>query len=432
VANVVCPVCCCLCDNLRVAVADNRVVDVQNACERGRNWFLGRRDEVGAPVTVNGESAPLDRAIAAAADILASASYPLVYVLNEMSSEAQQRAIAIADWLGAVVDTATSSGHAPSIMAVQHAGKVTCTLGETRNRANLIIFWGTNVVAKYPRFFTHYSADARGKFVPRGRADRTVIAIDTVETETTRAVDRAMLIPPNSDFEVLNVLRSLVRGVSIDAREAERQTGHSLAVWRALAEAMKQAQFGSIVFGGGLMHTRGRHANCEALFRLVAELNDHTRFVCRSIRLPGNVTGGDKTMAWLTGYPFAVDLSRGFPRYGPGEFTAEEMLARGEPDAALVVGGSPGDFLSESALVHLRSIPTVHVASRLEPLLRDSAIHRGGSKQVAIQTATHGFHTAGTMYRMDDVPLRTRAVVRSPLPSECDVLTLLEQRVRAD
>jgi formylmethanofuran dehydrogenase subunit B len=429
VQSVVCPVCCCLCDNLRISVEDNRVDDVQNACERGRNWFLAPRNEATSPVTVNGSAATVDAAVAAAAGILTEASYPLIYILSEMSSEAQQRAIAIADWLGAVVDTATSSGHAPSIMAVQHAGKVTCSLGETRNRANLIIFWGTNVVAKYPRFFTHYSADARGKFVPRGRADRTVIAIDTVETETTRAVDRAILIPPNSDFEVLNVLRSLVRGTPVVSQKAEQQTGRPLSVWRELADAMKLAQFGSIVFGGGLMHTRGRHANCEALFRLVAELNDYTRFVCRSIRLPGNVTGGDKTMAWLTGYPFAVDLSRGFPRYGPGEFTAEEMLTRGEPDAALIVGGSPSNYLSEAALAHLARIPTIHIANRIDEVSQLAA--EDGATSVTIQTATHGLHTSGTMYRMDDVPLRTRAILESPLPSESDVLAKLEAHVRS-
>ena len=34
-----------------------------------------------------------------------------------------------------------------------------------------------------------------------------------------------------------------------------------------------------------------------------------------------------------------VNFSRGYPRYNPGEFTGPEMLARGEVDACLIVGG---------------------------------------------------------------------------------------------
>lgn len=429
VRSAVCPACCCLCDDIAITVREGRVDRVDNACPRGRDWFLTPPEEPAASASVDGVPAAFERAVEAAAAMLQAADYPLVYIMPDMATEAQRVAIAVADGLGAVVDTATSSGHAPSIMGMQHAGKVTCTLGETRNRANLIVFWGTNVVARYPRFFTRYSAEAVGKFVPRGRADRTCIAVDVAENETTRAVDRTYLIPPDADFEALHTLRSLIRGAPLDAEAVARQTGVPLAAWSELADAMTQARFGSIVFGTGLMHARGRHVNCEALFRLVADLNEHTRFVCRSIRAAGNVTGGDRVMTWQTGYPFAVNFARGFPRYGPGEFTVEDVLARGEADAALLVGGVASERLSDAAMDHLRRIPLVQIASRSDPVLCGETAENDISR-VAIRTCTHGLHSAGTMYRMDDVPIRTRVVLRSTLPSETDVLQLLEQRLR--
>ena len=42
-------------------------------------------------------------------------------------------------------------GCAPSVMAQQVVGKVTCTLGEVRNRADLVIFWGSDPLVSHPR-----------------------------------------------------------------------------------------------------------------------------------------------------------------------------------------------------------------------------------------------------------------------------------------
>jgi formylmethanofuran dehydrogenase subunit B len=38
------------------------------------------------------------------------------------------------------------SSHAPSVMAIQEVGESTCTLGEVKNRADLVIFWGSNPI----------------------------------------------------------------------------------------------------------------------------------------------------------------------------------------------------------------------------------------------------------------------------------------------
>ena len=41
--------------------------------------------------------------------------------------------------------------------------------------------------------------------------------------------------------------------------------------------------------------------------------------------------GADNVLTWQTGYPFAVSLARGYPRFGPGEYTATDVLGRGRP-----------------------------------------------------------------------------------------------------
>ena len=68
------------------------------------------------------------------------------------------------------------------------------------------------------------------------------------------------------------------------------------------------------------------------------------------MRVPGDVTGADTVLLWQTGYPFAVNLTRGYPRYNPGEFTAHDMLKRGDVDACLFVGSEGVSRFSEAAL----------------------------------------------------------------------------------
>ena len=108
---------------------------------------------------------------------------------------------------------------------------------------------------------------------------------------------------------------------------------------------MKSCRCGVIFFGGGLTRERLAHRTIEALLLLVADLNEHTRFYARRMRRYGDVAGADSVLTWQTGYPFGVNLGRGYPRYNPGEFTGPEMLARGEVDACLIVGGeTAADF----------------------------------------------------------------------------------------
>ena len=90
-----------------------------------------------------------------------TAQYPLIYGLSDTTSESQRVATSIADWTGSNLDTTSSVCHGPSGMGVQGVGEVTCTLGEVRNRGDLIIFWGANPAESHPRHFTRYSSDAQ-------------------------------------------------------------------------------------------------------------------------------------------------------------------------------------------------------------------------------------------------------------------------------
>jgi formylmethanofuran dehydrogenase subunit B len=193
-------------------------------------------------------------------------------------------------------------------------GKVTCTLGEVKNRADLVIYWGGNPADCHPLHFTRYTVNAKGKHVPQGRKGRTMVLVDVRETPSVRFADIFLQVRPGKDFELVTTLRALLKNRPVDeARVA--QTGLTIEQLRDFVERMKKARFGVLFFGMGLSMTRGKHMNSAAVLALVAELNAFTKFVSMPMRGHGNVTGADVVMRWTTGFPFGVSLSRGYPRF---------------------------------------------------------------------------------------------------------------------
>jgi formylmethanofuran dehydrogenase subunit B len=301
-------------------------------------------------------------------------------------------------------------------------GKVSCTLGEVKNRADLIIYWGGNPAECHPRHFTKYTLTQKGKFVPNGRKDRTMVLVDIRETPSAKAADLFLQIRPAKDFEVVTTLRALIKGQRVDPKLAA-ETGLTLEQLQDLADRMKKARFGVLFFGMGVSMTRGKHMNSAALLTLAAELNAFTKFVAMPMRGHGNVTGGDVVMRWTTGYPFGVNLSRGYPRFNPGEFSTIDLLIRGDCDAALVLGADPGATMPQPAIDHLARIPTI--------VLDPKVTHTSRLARVHITTAATGISAPGTVYRMDEVPLPLRPALKSPYPTDEEVIRRIRQAVAA-
>jgi formylmethanofuran dehydrogenase subunit B len=301
-------------------------------------------------------------------------------------------------------------------------GKVSCTLGEVKNRADLIIYWGGNPAECHPRHFTKYTLTQKGKFVPNGRKDRTMILVDIRETPSAKAADLFLQVRPARDFEVITVLRALIKGQPVDKSLVE-ETGLTLGQLQDFADRMKRARFGVLFFGMGLSMTRGKHMNSAALLTLAAELNAFTKFVAMPMRGHGNVTGGDVIMRWTTGYPFGVNLSRGYPRFNPGEFSTIDLLIRGDCDAALVLGADPGATMPQPAIDHLARIPTV--------VLDPKVTHTSRLARVHITTAATGISAPGTVYRMDEIPLPLRPALKSPYPTDEEVIRRIYRAVAA-
>jgi formylmethanofuran dehydrogenase subunit B len=298
---------------------------------------------------------------------------------------------------------------------------VSCTLGEVKNRADFIIYWGGNPAECHPRHFTRYTLTQKGKYLPRGRKDRTMVLVDIRETPSAKAADIFLQVRPGKDFEVLTILRALVKGQRVDAA-AVGDTGLSLEQLNDLVTRMKAAKFGVLFFGMGLSMTRGKHMNSAAALTLAAEMNAFTKFVAMPMRGHGNVTGADVIMRYTTAYPFGVNMSRGYPRFNPGEFSTIDLLVRGDTDATLVLGADPGATMPKPAIEHLKRTPTI--------VLDPKVTHTSRLARVHITTAATGISAPGTVYRMDEVPLPLRPPLTSPYPTDEDVMRRIREAVQ--
>jgi formylmethanofuran dehydrogenase subunit B len=416
--NIACKFCGCLCDDIKVEVGpEGKIRKALRACPNGRSFFLDYDPSPQKP-TLDGRQVEWDQAIAQAAAILQDADSPLIYGLSSSSNEAQRKAVALADRIGAIIDSTSSVCHGPTGLAFQTVGNPTCTLGEVRDRADLVVFWGCNPLESHVRHLSRYSLNPKGLLTPRGKKDRHMVVVDVRPTASTKTASQFIQIEPGWDYEALSALRAMLKGYELSVRQIG---GVPIEQWAELAQRMKSCSYGVAFFGMGLTMSAGREHNVAELFTLGAELNRFARFSVIPMRGHGNVAGADKVLTWQSGYPMAVSFARGYPQYGPGEFSAVDVLARKDADAALIIASDPSSHFPRAAARHLERIPTI--------LINSTPNLTGQAARIFFPTACYGIDAEGTACRMDNVPIRLRAVMDKKRPSDEEVICRITEAI---
>ena len=387
VANVTCLGCGCACDDITVVVKQDRIAEARNACALGVAWFGD--GTVPAETRVNGRTAPLERALTEAARLLTGATRPLVYLAGDVSCETLREGVAIADRLHAAIDSLAATS-ATAVLAAQRRGRAGATLGEIRQRADLVVFWAVDPSARYPRYGSRYAVEPRGVAAPQGRKDRTLIAVDVGEALGPADADGRLAIAPADEVDSLEIMRATVQGRTV-GEEARFRTAVELA------RRMTEARYVAIVTDGEPGTTSADPARAEALVTLSQALNAPTRCALSTLRGGGNRSGADAVLTWQTGFPFAVDFARGYPSYQP-QAGAAALLGAGEVDAALVIG-TPATLPLPVATA-LARVRSVVIGPRASAATFQPA--------VAVDAGVAGIHEGGTAFRMDDVPLPLR------------------------
>ncbi len=407
--NLICPVCGASCDDIQVDLSGD-VLTVKNACKMGNAKFqeVASKHRIREPFLRDGRSTrkcSWDEAITRAAEILTDAKRPLLFIGSETSCEAMEVGLHMGEYLGAVVDSNSTVCHGPTAMGIQEAGRVGATAGQGKSRSDLVIYWGSNPMESMPRHMSRYAVYPRGYWTRRGRFDRTIITVDPRKTITAENSDLHIQLRPNTDYELLSALLTMLHGMQPHP-SVEEVTGVSISLMEEMLETMLGCNYGAIYVGLGIASSYGKHRNAELAFNLVKELNSHTKFVIGALRGHCNVAGFNQIASYLYGYPFGLDFARGYPRYNPGEFTAVDLLRERDVDALLVVSADLVSHFPASCAEYLAEIPVACIDIAPCPMTMVS--------DVVLPGVIDAMECDGTFYRLDDVPIYFKPFTNSP------------------
>jgi formylmethanofuran dehydrogenase subunit B len=423
ITDVVCPLCGCVCDDIVVEVEDNEVKKVRGACAVGKSKLMGHGRIKSPAIRENGilRECSYGVAIKKAAEILSAAKRPLMYGWSSTVCEATKVGIELAEEIGAVIDNTASVCHGPSVLAIQDVGLPSCTLGEVKNRADLVIYWGADPAAAHANPMKRYSYISKGYWTAEGKKNKKLIVVDVRKTATAKMADVFLQIEQGKDYLVFSALRAILYGH--EDVVPDEVGGVSKKDLLETVRMMKEAKFGMIFFGMGVTHTRGRHNNVVNAIQTTRAAHTHTKFSIMPMRGHYNVNGFNQVCTWETGYPFAVDLSRGYAWYNPGETAANDLLWRKECDAALFVASDPVSHFPAESIRRLSKIPVIQVDAYANPTTEFA--------DVVIPGAISGIEAEGSVYRMDNIPLRLCKLVETDYMADEEIMKWILGEVRA-
>jgi formylmethanofuran dehydrogenase subunit B len=373
--SLICAGCALLCDDV---TTDG--VHLYPECPLGDAWLADRwastgdsRNALDAPdvpaATVSGVAADPAAALARAAQLLRNARRPLVHGFANATVEDARAAVALADRLGAIIATGSPTAPWPGAPAFPLRGSSSATLGEIRDRSQLVIVWREDPETTHPRLLQRLGFGADGS-PTRVDGPRTLVVVDDRDTATAGRADLVVDWPEDRDVEAL----------------AE------------LFERFDDARHATIIYGPALAAGVGGQRRELALHELVRRLSHERHVVTLSLPSATGLRGAGDALAWQTGYAGTVDLASGHPEL----LTATEPVIEHElVDLALCVEDDPAD-----------GVPTIVLSHRAQP----------ADTEVWVRTAPAGVAAAGTVHRLDGVPLALSPPRRSTAPTAATVL----------
>jgi len=401
----VCTGCSLLCDDIEVEAEKNKINKVHTACRIGVAHMKAGKEK--AIFRVNNKPVDEATAISEAAAILKNAKNPLIFGLGASTNETQKTAIELAKKINATLDD-TSSFCLGSLVEALISEKIkTCTLDDVRNKADVIIFWGTDPSDSHPRHLSKYSYFPRGSEKQRGwEEERTAIAIDVRKSHTAKICENDFFqIPPKGDAEFID---ALIAGLS--GKLPKTSYNYPPKKILELANILKEAKFGVIFVGRGLIYSL---ENLEPLFRLMKALNEKANFHLMPMVGNYNTMGFNENLFAETGYMNSVKFENGTVLHGP-EYSIVESLKERTVDAALIVDSDPFSILPRSIVKNLLEIPVISIDPYETLTSRNSKVY--------INTAISGVEAGGSATRMDGKKVSFEPAIETNHPSDETIL----------
>jgi formylmethanofuran dehydrogenase subunit B len=410
---VTCPACGLLCDDIHVERDSTGLLKVSDkGCVKSVTFFE-RAIQTSSP-SLGGKTVSLTEAVSKAAEILRGTNQPLFTGLGT-EVQGMRSVLSLADKVGATLDHMNADSSFRNTLVVQNSGWQVTTLTEVRNRVDLLLVIGTDIVSHNPRFFERNVWNKESMFEPDTSA-REVVYLGGRNIDTSAGVSpkgvKPKVLPCDLERlpEVVAALRAIVSGKTLIASEI---AGIKTSDLESLSERLKAAKYSVVTWVSSDLNIAHAELTIQNITELVIKLNAKTR----SSGLPLGGSEGDysvnQTSTWTSGYPVRSRFARKHPEYDPHHFSAEQLLKNGEADVLVWVS----EFNPEKTVPNV-SIPKIVIGH---------ANMQASHADVFIPVSTPGIDRAGTMFRVDSsVSLPLGKLRESSLPSLAEVMAAIE------
>jgi formylmethanofuran dehydrogenase subunit B len=378
-----CPACGLLCDD--VQLENNKVKNTN--CPKVVKFFEQKFAENSPQIA--GKNATLAEAIAEAALILKQAKQP---VFTGLSTDLQgfRGVYNLAQKTGAKLQHMNATSSQRNLNVLQSTGWQTTTLTEVKNRADVIVCIGGDIVSHNPRFFERVVAQ-EGMFT--GAKQREVIFIGE-NISKNNALEGAWILGCRTDdlAEITGTLRALVAGKPLKAAEVAGVKMHDL---KTVADKLKSAKYAVLTWVAKNFDFAHAELAIQNITETVVILNNTTR----AGALPLGGSDGDTTVGYANTWLSGLTLN-------------DKPIAH---DAVLWVNSFSTDKLPKNT-----DKPLI--------VLGNSNLTFESAPAVFIPIATPGLDCDGTLFRVDSsVVLPLKKVRESSLPTLSEVASQIEK-----
>lgn len=413
--NVPSPFCGIASDDLKIQVIGNQITVLQNGDAVTKAGFEQALTDT--QPRVGGKPVSLNDAVIAAAELLRNARLPLFGGFGTDVNDTRA-ALSLADRCGAVLDKSRAEASLRNLLVLADTGWVATTLGELKNRVEVLVVFGSDIEADFPRFYERFIWNPETLF-GQDTAKREIIYIGRAPSgNASTAPDgrRAQILPcPIESYpEVAAALNALARGVKL---QADTIGGIAMADLQAVIDKLKAAKYSVLTWAAGHLNYAHAELTVQQLCQAIVAINQSG--VTRSACLPLGGQDGHRTasqvFAWQTGYPGRISFARGYPEYDPYHNSMARLLANGEADVLVWV-----------ATINARQTPPVVAIPTI--MIGRSGMVFEQEPSVYIPVGAPGIDHAGHMYRCDNVvSMPLRKLRDSGLPSGAEVLKKIEK-----
>ncbi|MGP1718377.1 MAG: formylmethanofuran dehydrogenase [Methylophilus sp.] len=385
-----CPACGLLCDD----ISEDAIARQQFSCGKAAKFYA--RKTVNTPPQINGQPASLAEAVAAAAELLQQAKAPLI-AGSSTDVHGARALVSLANQNGAAMTHLNAASTLRNMKVLQHRGWQTTTLTEVRNRADVILMIGTDVVSHNARFFERVVWVEEAMFTEPAARQIIFLGGDKLKTQAGTAPDgrapQVIACPSEQLPQVVSALRALVMNKPV---AGESVAGVAISTLQALAETLKAAKYATLVWVSKDLHYDHAELTIENITETVVALNQKSRAMGLSLGGSDGDTSVNYAHTWLNGVIIdAPDWQEHDAVVWVNSYSPEAMPPA-EVSPVIVLGAPDSIF----------TIPPA----------------------VFIPVATPGLDTGGQQFRVDgSVTLPLTAAKPSDVPTLSHVVALIEK-----